>query len=151
MIYIWYQLCCRVKIVVQLLYIALLQNKLSRPHLSSSCLLPYCAFFVSFMLCQHCLQKVTREPTLPLPLPIIFFWSVTCVCACDICIFIFLTTQRKCEGSARKAILRYTLPSKTERHCLDFLEKRNAKINIPNQLLPVEDITSSDCREAKCT
>lgn len=78
-----YQLCCRVKIIVQLLYIALLQNKLSRLHLSPSCLLPYCAFFISFMLCQHCLQKVTREPTLPLPLPIIiFFLSMTCVCMC---------------------------------------------------------------------
>lgn len=93
------------------------------------------------------------NPTTTLTYYYFFFVHDVCVYvyACDICIFIFLTTQRKCEESARKAILRHTLPSKTERHCLDFLEKRNAKINIPNQLLPVEDITSSDCREAKCT
>lgn len=143
---------------MQLLYIALLSrptypasNKLSRPHLSSSCLLPYCLFcFVHVMSTLPSESDKGANPTTTLTYLFLLVRDV-CVCACDICIFIFLTTQRKCEESARKAILRHTLPSKTERHCLDFLEKRNAKINIPNQLLPVEDITSSNCREAKCT
>lgn len=75
---------------------------------------------------------MTKQPSLPCTPTFVSSLPLTCVCLWHLYLYFFTKTW----GSAEK---RAALTSKTERHCLDFLKNRNnTKINIPNQLLPVE-------------